>query len=93
MRLEEIYPAIPIAEGQTLSIGMLTYEHHVQFGLYADPDAFKDAPRVAELLDDELRALRRSRTAPAVAPRPPLPVAVPVAVAGTNGKRPALVGT
>ena len=63
MRLDELYPVIPIAEDQTLSIGMLPYEGHLYFGLYADPDGLPEATRLAELIDDELRALR-SRAAP-----------------------------
>jgi len=76
-RVDEIYPVIPIAEGQTLSIGMLAYEGHLHLGLYADPDAFGDAARVAELIDDELRALRGAgKKPPAIAP---LPVLAPAA--------------
>lgn len=72
--LEEIYPVIPMAEEQTLSIGMLAYNGHLQFGLYSDPDALPQATRLAELIDDELRALLRARR-----PRAPLPVLAPVA--------------
>jgi hypothetical protein len=78
-RLQEIYPVIPMAEEQTLSIGMLAYNGHLHFGLYADPDALPQATRLAELIDDELRALRRARRA-----RPPLPVVAP-ASAGSVG--------
>ncbi len=78
-RLEEIYPVIPMAEEQTLSIGMLAYNGHLQFGLYSDPDALPQATRLAELIDDELRALLRARR-----PRPPLPVVAP-ATAGPLG--------
>ncbi|HEV2776563.1 MAG TPA: wax ester/triacylglycerol synthase domain-containing protein, partial [Solirubrobacteraceae bacterium] len=78
MRLDELYPVIPIAAGHTLSIGMLPYEGHLHFGLYADPDGLPDATRLAALLDEELRALRRSRLR-AVAAGPPLPVVAPAA--------------
>ena len=78
-RLEEIYPVIPMAEEQTLSIGMLAYNDHLHFGLYSDPDALPQATRLAELIDDELRALLRARR-----PRPPLPVVAP-ATAGPVG--------
>jgi WS/DGAT/MGAT family acyltransferase len=93
MRLDEIYPVIPIAEGQSLSIGMLAYERQMLFGLYADPDAFGDAARVAELLDEELRDLRRGRSAPAVAPRAPRPVRAPSPVGTTPANRPAVLTT
>ena len=79
-RLQEIYPVIPIAEEQTLSIGMLAYNGHLHFGLYSDPDALPQATRLAELIDDELRALRRARRGA----RPPLPVVAP-ASAGSVG--------
>jgi diacylglycerol O-acyltransferase / wax synthase len=78
-RLEEIYPVIPMAEEQMLSIGMLAYNGHLQFGLYSDPDALPQATRLAELIDDELRALLRARR-----PRTPLPVVAP-ATAGPVG--------
>jgi diacylglycerol O-acyltransferase / wax synthase len=79
MQLEEIYPVIPMAEEQTLSIGMLAYNDHLHFGLYSDPDALPQAKRLAELIDDELRALLRARR-----PRAPLPVVAP-ATAGPVG--------
>lgn len=77
--LEELYPVIPMAEEQTLSIGMLAYNGHLHFGLYSDPDALPQATRLAELIDDELRALLRARR-----PRAPLPVVAP-ATAGPVG--------
>lgn len=78
-RLEEIYPVIPMAPEQTLSIGMLAYAGHLHFGLYSDPDALPQAERLAELIDDELRALLRARR-----PLAPLPVVAP-ATAGPVG--------
>ncbi|MEY2517727.1 MAG: diacylglycerol O-acyltransferase / wax synthase [bacterium] len=61
-RVEEIYPVIPLAEEQALSIGTLAYEGHLHFGLYADPDALPHANRLAELIDDEVRALLRAHS-------------------------------
>ena len=94
MRLDELYPVIPIADGQTLSIGMLPYEGHLYFGLYADPDGLPDATRLAALIDEELRALRGSddRARPA---RPPLPVVAPAAAGplGTYETRSAVLAT
>jgi len=86
--LEEIYPVIPMAEEQTLSIGMLAYNDHLQFGLYSDPDALPQATRLAELIDDELRALLRARR-----PRAPLPVLAPVTAGpvGTYANRSAVL--
>ena len=94
MRLDELYPVIPIADGQTLSIGMLPYQGHLYFGLYADPDGLPDATRLAALIDEELQALLRSRgrTRPA---RPPLPVVAPAAAGplGTYETRSAVLAT
>lgn len=83
MRLDELYPVIPIAEDQTLSIGMLPYDGHLYFGLYADPDGLPEATRLAALIDEELGALRRARPH-THASRPPLPVVAP-ATAGPLG--------
>jgi diacylglycerol O-acyltransferase / wax synthase len=79
LQLEEIYPVIPMAEEQTLSIGMLAYNDNLHFGLYSDPDALPQAKRLAELIDGELRALLGARRS-----RPPLPVVAP-ATAGPVG--------
>ncbi len=87
-RVEETYPVIPIAEQQTLSIGMLAYNGHLHFGLHSDPDALPQATRLAELIDDELRALLRARR-----PRAPLPVVAPVTAGpvGTYANRSAVL--
>ncbi|MEA2143013.1 MAG: diacylglycerol O-acyltransferase / wax synthase [Solirubrobacteraceae bacterium] len=92
-RLDELYPVIPIAEDQTLSIGMLPYEGHLYFGLYADPDGLPEATRLAELIDEELRALRRSASLRAIDAPPPLPVVAPVAAGplGTYENRSAVL--
>jgi WS/DGAT/MGAT family acyltransferase len=92
MRLDELYPVIPIAEDQTLSIGMLPYQGHLYFGLYADPDGLPEATRLAELIDAELRALRDS-LAGARPARPPLPVLAPAAAGrlGTYENRSAVL--
>jgi len=68
--LKEIYPVIPIAPGQSLSIGMFTYDRSVHFGIYADPDALPHATRLPALMADEIRALRRLAPRPAPAGGP-----------------------
>ncbi len=92
MRLDELYPVIPIAPDQTLSVGTLPYEGHLYFGLYADPDGLPEAKRLAVLIDAELRALGSSR-GDAHAARPPLPVVAPVAAGplGTYENRSAVL--
>lgn len=94
MRLDELYPVIPIAEDQTLSVGMLPYRGHLYFGLYADPDGLPEARRLATLIDDELHALGREHRG-ARAKRPPLPVVAPAAAApiGTYESRSAVLAT
>jgi hypothetical protein len=57
-RIDEICPAVPIAEQNTLSIGMLTYQDHMHFGVFADPEAFPDATRLPDLLAGEVLALQ-----------------------------------
>lgn len=94
MRLDELYPVIPMAVDQTLSIGMLPYEGQLYFGLYADPDGLPEATRLAELIDVELRALRRARRRRGrIAAPPPLPVVAPVAAGplGTYESRSAML--
>lgn len=89
-RLEEIYPVIPMAEAQSLSIGMLAYNGYLHFGLFADPDGLPQATRLAELIDAELGALLRARR-----PSPPLPVVAPVTAGplGTYENRSAVLST
>ena len=58
--LKEAYPAVPLADGHALSIGMTTIQDRVCFGLYADRRSLGDVDRVAEALvdsTDELVAL------------------------------------
>ncbi len=56
-RLDEIYPVVPVAEDQALSIGMLRYHRHLHFGLHADPEALPHATRLPALIAAEVRAL------------------------------------
>jgi diacylglycerol O-acyltransferase len=55
--LDEIYPVVPVAEDQALSIGMFRYNGHLNFGLHADPDAFPQAARLPALIAEELQVL------------------------------------
>ena len=63
-RLDAVYPMVPIAEHQALSIGMLRYQRHLHFGLYAQPAAPPGARRRPDVLAEEVRALRDARPAP-----------------------------
>jgi WS/DGAT/MGAT family acyltransferase len=80
-RLDEIYPVVPVAPDQALSIGMFRYYHHLNFGLHADPDAFPEVARLPELIAAEVRALgerlrelhaHRPRVAAVATPRTPV---------------------
>jgi diacylglycerol O-acyltransferase len=61
--LEEVYTAVPIAQGHALAIGMVRYRSELFVGCYADPDALRDVHELPALLASELRAL-----APVAAP-------------------------
>jgi hypothetical protein len=72
---------------------MLPYQGDLYFGLYADPDGLPEATRLAELIDEELRALRRSAPLRDIEGDPPLPVVAPVAAGplGTYENRSAVL--
>jgi diacylglycerol O-acyltransferase / wax synthase len=77
-RVRSIVPVIPIPDRHALAIGVLTYDDHAHFGLYADPDALPRARSLALMLEDatvelELAAGRRgriSRPSSSARPRP-----------------------
>lgn len=87
-RMDEVYPVIPMTEGQVVSIGMVAYDEHLHFGLIADPDALPRPERLAELIDAELDALARLHR-----PSAPLPTVAPVAAGplGTYENRSAVL--
>lgn len=60
-RIEAIYPFVPLSpQGHALSIGVLSYDGGVFFGLAGDRDALDDidalAADLAEALDEQIRA-------------------------------------
>jgi len=57
--LLEAYPVVPIAEDHALSIGMFSYEQHMHFGLYADPEALPDVQGLPAALNAAVLALVR----------------------------------
>jgi WS/DGAT/MGAT family acyltransferase len=57
--LLEAYPVVPIAEDHALSIGMFSYQDHMHFGLYADPDALPDVRGLPDALNAAVLALTR----------------------------------
>jgi diacylglycerol O-acyltransferase / wax synthase len=72
--LDEIYPVVPVAPDQALSIGMFRYNRHLNFGLHADPEAFPQVARLPDLIAEEVRALGDSLDEPS-ARRPSVAVA------------------
>jgi diacylglycerol O-acyltransferase / wax synthase len=76
-RVRSIYPVIPIPDGHALSFGVLTYDKHVHFSAYVDPDALPRSGRIPIMLEDALEELLPSgvvsplRRAPAERRSPP----------------------
>ena len=53
----EVFPVVPLARGQGLSIGMTSYNGRVFFGLNADSDTVGDVGVLADLIEQEVVAL------------------------------------
>jgi hypothetical protein len=56
-RMLEVFPVVPLAPGQGLSIGITSYDGHVFFGLNADRDGVGDVDVLADLVEQELAVL------------------------------------
>jgi WS/DGAT/MGAT family acyltransferase len=68
-RVRGAFPAVPLAQGHGLSVGMLSYCGTLHVGLYADPNVIPDLVEVAHDFTQSFDALRF-----ALAPRAPEPV-------------------
>ncbi|HEX8080392.1 MAG TPA: wax ester/triacylglycerol synthase family O-acyltransferase [Jatrophihabitans sp.] len=53
----EMFPVIPLAAGQSVSIGLTSYNGGVFFGLNADRDAMHDVEVLASLIEESLAEL------------------------------------
>ena len=53
----EVFPVVPLARGQGLSIGMTSYDGRVYFGLNADQDSVGDVHVLADLIEQEVAEL------------------------------------
>jgi len=53
----EVFPFVPLARGQGLSIGMTSYNGRVFFGLNADRDSVADVDVLADLIEQEVGEL------------------------------------
>ena len=52
-----MYPVVPLAKGQALSIGLTSYDGGVYYGLNADRDAMPDVDVLAGLIEESLAEL------------------------------------
>lgn len=59
-RMLEVFPVVPLARGQGLSIGMTSYDGRVFFGLNAERDSVGDVDVLADLIEQEVAELVES---------------------------------
>jgi WS/DGAT/MGAT family acyltransferase len=57
-RMIDMYPVVPLAGGQAVSIGMTSYDGSLHYGLNADRDALPDVDVLAEAMPDALAELK-----------------------------------
>jgi diacylglycerol O-acyltransferase len=57
--LHEAYPAVPLAEKQTLCVGLLSYNGALGFGLVGDYDSMRDIQTFAQALRDATQELEK----------------------------------
>lgn len=74
-RLLAFHPLIPLAAGQTLSVGLHTYAGSIGLGLLADADGTRDLPLFARAIPDALAELVAATGTDAAADEAPLLVA------------------
>jgi diacylglycerol O-acyltransferase / wax synthase len=56
-QLLEMFPVVPLARGQGLSIGLTSYNGRVYYGLNADRDALPDVDVIGSLIEESLAEL------------------------------------
>ena len=56
-RMLEMYPVVPLAKGQAVSVGVTSYDGGVYYGLNADRDAMPDVDVLAACLEESLAEL------------------------------------
>jgi WS/DGAT/MGAT family acyltransferase len=59
-RMLEVFPVVPLAKGQAVSIGLTSYNGGVYFGLNADRDGMPDVGVLAQLIEESLEELLES---------------------------------
>lgn len=60
VKMLEPYAVIPLAESQSLSIGVTSYNGGIFFGLNADRDAHPDLEQLARYIDESIRELEKA---------------------------------
>ena len=53
----EIYPVVPLARNQAVSIGVTSYDGGVYFGLNADRDAMPDVDNLGRMVEESIDEL------------------------------------
>jgi diacylglycerol O-acyltransferase len=71
--LREAYPAVPLAEKQTLCVGLLSYNGALGFGLVGDYDTMRDLDVFAKALQDSVDELTKFSSAPTPVAASPTP--------------------
>ena len=56
-RMIEMFPVVPLAKTQALSIGVTSYDGGVYFGLNADRDAMSDVDVLAAMVEESVEEL------------------------------------
>ena len=56
-KLLEMYPVVPLAKGQSLAVGLTSYDGGVFYGFNADRDAMSDVDELGELVTEALAEL------------------------------------
>lgn len=56
-RMLEVFPVVPLAKGQGVSIGLTSYNGGVYYGLNADRDSMSDVDILADLIEQSLAEL------------------------------------
>jgi WS/DGAT/MGAT family acyltransferase len=82
-RMLEMFPIVPLAAGQAVTIGLTSYAGGVYYGLNADRDAMADVDVLAALIEESLAelvtaSLGSARRHASAAPGAPAPAREPV---------------
>ena len=56
-KMTEVYPVVPLAKNQVVSVGVTSYDGGVYYGLNADRDAMPDLDVLAALIEESLEEL------------------------------------